>query len=178
MLYEVKKEFDAENNIILLSGALASLHCHHYNCGLLRAMEEIKAFDGQELFRKIAEEQFYYKYKQYLIEHPDLKADREKLIAASEMYSIFGFGKIDLSTLSFQGGVVVSSSSYFVTSWFAKYGRRKTPVCHFTRGFLAGILDSVYDKPLGYYAVEEVSCMVTGEEECKFVVEVRSNGCG
>lgn len=171
MKYVVEKEFDADNNIIKLSGVLVSIHCHHYNCGLLKAMEEITLFDGRELFMKIAEEQFYYNYKDYLAKHPELKAESDKLGAASELYSLLGFGKIDLSRLTSQGGTALSVSSYYVIGWLAKYGRRKTPICHFARGFLAGILEVVYNKPLGSYEVNEITCIVTGDDECKFEVK-------
>lgn len=170
MKYVPEKEFDAANDIIKLSGEMVSLHCHHYNCGLLKVMEKITSLDGRELFMKTAEEQFYNSYKNYLAKHSELANASDKLIAASEWYSILGFGKIDLSHLTAQGGTALASSSYFVTAWLAKYGRRDTAVCHLTRGFIVGILDCVYNKPLGNYKVTEVDCMITGANECKFEI--------
>ena len=39
-------KFDPDNNIIEFNGSLISLHCHHYNCGLLKTIEEISGIDG------------------------------------------------------------------------------------------------------------------------------------
>ncbi|MCD6319230.1 MAG: 4-vinyl reductase [Candidatus Desulfofervidaceae bacterium] len=169
--YVFDKRFSPEKNLISVSGALVSLHCHHFNCGLLKAIEELKGIDGLTLFVKTTEEVYRHFFSDYLKQHPELTTPADKLQAASEMYYAFGFGKLNLSNLNEQGGTAKATSSYYVTAWLAKYGRRHTPVCYFTCGFIAGVLESVFTKPIGSYKVKETKCLITGSDFCEFEVK-------
>ncbi len=169
--YIFNKKFFPEENLISICGVLASLHCHHFNCGLLKALEELNGIDGLGLFIKTTEEVYLQAFSDYLKQHRELKTIADKLQAASEMYYAFGFGELDLSGLNEQGGIAKAISSYYVTAWLAKYGRRHSPVCYFTCGFIAGILESIFNKPKGHYRVKEVECLMTGSDFCKFKVE-------
>jgi predicted hydrocarbon binding protein len=66
------------------------------------------------------------------------------------------------------GGNVVSPSSHHVTGWLAKHGKRDTPGCHFTRGWIAGALEAIYLRPLEFYTVEEKRCKMMRHEQCEF----------
>ncbi|MEW6068396.1 MAG: 4-vinyl reductase [Nitrospirota bacterium] len=165
-------EFEPNLNIIKLDSAMASLHCHHYNCGLLKTLEEIKEIDAHKIFIQAANEEFYINFKNYISRYLKDKTAREKLDAAAVLYRSMGFGIIDTSSLNESGGRAYSDSSYYVVGWLAKYGRRETPVCYLTCGFLSGILSAIYDKPSNTYRVEEKKCMITGNEHCEFVVSV------
>jgi hypothetical protein len=72
------------------------------------------------------------------------------------------------------GGVLVSPASHHVTGWLAKHGRRETPGCHFTRGWIAGALEAIYGKSPGYYTVRETACKMARDPDCVF--EVRPAG--
>jgi len=68
---------------------------------------------------------------------------------------------------------ITSTSSHHVTGWLAKHGRRETPGCHFTRGWIAGALEVIYQRPLGFYTVQEQRCKMKRDAECTFHVEER-----
>jgi hypothetical protein len=166
-------EFDSESNIIKLDGTGVSLHCHHYNCGLVKALEEMEGIDARSIIIQAAQEEFYDKFTRYVMNHLSDRTAEEKLKAAAELYLFMGFGRIDFSGLSKSGGKAYADSSYYVTGWLAKYERRTTPVCHLTCGFLGGILSAVYEKPLDAYRVEETMCMISGQERCEFLITVK-----
>ncbi len=169
--FPFEKRFYPEQNLIEIEGALVSLHCHHFNCGLLKGLEELQGIDGLELFVKTTEEVYNHFFRSYLARHPEIKTPEEKLAAAAAMYHFFGYGHLDLSQLSEKGGEVKAYSSYYVTAWLAKYGRRKQKVCYFTCGFLAGIMTAIFERPLGSYLVKEKKCLILGDQFCLFQVE-------
>lgn len=171
-MYIMKVSFAADQNILRLDGVMVSLHCHHYNCGLVKALEEMEAVNAREIIIRAATEEFYTNFRNYILNYLDNKTIREKMDAAAELYRFMGFGRLDLSGLNEFGGIAYADSSYYVTGWLAKYGRRKTPVCHLTCGFLSGILVAIFDQSVGKYVVEETNCMITGSYLCKFVVSV------
>ena len=166
-------EFEPETNILKLDGTGVSLHCHHYNCGLVKALEEMQAIDARSIIIQAAQEEFHDKFARYILNHLNNAPAEEKLKTAAELYRFMGFGRIDLSGLSGSGGKAYADSSYYVTGWLAKYERRTTPVCHLTCGFLSGILSAVYEKPLDTYCVEETMCMISGQEHCEFLLTVK-----
>jgi hypothetical protein len=164
--------FESDLNIIKLDGVMVSLHCHHYNCGLVKVLEEMEGVNAQEIFIHAATEEFHINFKKYISSHLEFKSVKEKLEAAADLYRFMGFGRLDLSGLNESGGIAYADSSYYVTGWLAKYGRRKTPVCHLTCGFISGILAAIYGKTMREYSVKETTCMVTGDDLCNFVVSV------
>lgn len=165
------KKFYPEKNLIEFEGSLISLHCHHFTCGLLKGLEELKEIDGLNLFVKTTEEVYHYFFSDYLKRHPEIKTIEDKLQVASEMYYAFGYGILDLSNLTENGGIAKARSSYYVTAWLAKYGRKYSPVCYFTCGFIAGILEVIFNKPLRTYKVKETDCLIIGSDYCKFEVK-------
>jgi len=164
--------FESDLNVIKLEDVMVSLHCHHYNCGLVKALEDMEGVNAIEIFIQAATEEFYKNFKNYISNHLEDKPGGEKIEAAADLYRFMGFGRLDLSQLRESGGKAYADSSYYVTGWLAKYGRRKTPVCHLTCGFLSGIMSAIHGKPLGEYSVEEKRCIITGNDMCEFVVSV------
>lgn len=162
--------FDSEHNIMDLNGVPVSIHCHHYNCGLLNAIEEITNIDGHAVIIDTAAEEFSSKFKQLLEQETEVLSPDEALQKASELYRLMGFGSLDLSNLTARGGTVFSDSSYFSMSWLAKYGRRDTPVCYFTCGFIAGILSAIFNVAPDTYEVKETECKILRHDKCKFTV--------
>ncbi len=168
----MKISFDANSNIILLDGAMVYLHCHHYNCGLIKVLEDIEGIRARDIIVQSAAEEFYTNFSEYIKKYLMEKTDFEKLNAAEDLYRFMGFGRIDLSGVNDKGGMVYANSSYYVIGWLAKYGRRDKPLCYLTCGFLSGVLSAVYLKPLDYYKVIEKHCMITGHSHCEFIVSV------
>jgi hypothetical protein len=164
--------FESNLNILRLEGVMVSFHCHHYNCGLVKALEEMKEVNVIEILIQASTEEFYVNFKNYISNHLEDKTASEKMDAAADLYRLMGFGRLDLSGLNESGGLALSDSSYYVTGWLAKYGRRKTPVCYLTRGFISGIMEAIYVQTARKYNVEERNCMITGDDICEFVVSV------
>ena len=169
-------KFDPDRNIIEFDGSLISLHCHHYNCGLLKTIEEISQVDGHALIVETAAEEFFANFKQLLSEELKGASPDRALQEASELYRFMGFGRLDLSRLTADGGSAHADSSYYVVAWLAKYGRRETPVCYFTSGFIAGILGAIFDVTPYTYEVKETQCIMLRQDRCEFLVSRRSNG--
>ncbi len=165
-------DFSPELNILKLDNVGVSLHCHHYNCGLIKAIEEIEGIDAYSIIVKAAQEEFYYNFKNYIVSHLSKESIDEQIKVAVELYKFMGFGIIDFSELRENGGKVYSNSSYYVTGWLAKYGRRTTPVCYVTCGFISGILSAIFKKSVSAYIVQETRCMISGNELCEFSIRL------
>ncbi len=166
-------DFSPDLNIFKLDNVAVSLHCHHYNCGLIKAIEEIEGIEPYSVIVRAAQEEFYFNFKNYITNNLSKENADEQMKVAVELYKFMGFGIIDVSELSETGGRVYSNSSYYVTGWLAKYGRRKEPVCYITCGFISGILSAIYKKSIDSYAVHETNCMISGSERCEFVIKLR-----
>ncbi len=136
-------------------------------------LEDTLGEEGIKLLYQVAEEVTYYGFKSYLGQHKRIKTIKSKLELVSTIYQNCGLGIIHFQRLGPSGGRVVSPSSHHVTGWLAKHGRRDTPGCHFSRGWIAGFMEVIYDHPLGYYGVEEQSCKMMRNEECVFEVTER-----
>lgn len=158
----MKVTFESDQNIIKLDGVMVSLHCHHYNCGLVKALEEMEGVNAREIFIQAATEEFYINFKNNISNDFEGKTVQEKMDAAVDLYRFMGFGRLDLSGLNESGGMAYADSSYYVTGWLAKYGRRNRPVCHLTCGFISGILAAIYGKSMGEYSVEEKNAWLQG----------------
>lgn len=172
----IATKFDPARNIMTLNGVPVSLHCHHYNCGLLQVIEKFPQINAHTIFISTAAEEFFNNFKNCLAGRPQDFTVADALQAASDLYRYMGFGRIDLSHLGENGGIAYSDSSYFVVGWLAKYGRRKIPVCYETCGFIAGILAAVFNFSPDTYAVKETECMVSGGKCCTFSVRRSGNG--
>lgn len=168
-------KFDPDHNIIEFNGSLISLHCHHYNCGLLKTVEELADIDGHSVIVETAAEELFSNFKKLLSTQLKHASPDKALEAASELYRFMGFGRLDLSGLTERGGTAYADSSYYVVAWLAKYGRRETPVCHFTCGFIAGILGAIFDVAPQTYSVTENRCMMLRQDHCEFVVSRKSD---
>ncbi|MBW2569151.1 MAG: 4-vinyl reductase [Deltaproteobacteria bacterium] len=168
--------FDSDNNIFEFNGSFVSFHCHHYNCGLLKAIEEIPNINGHCIIKETAEEEFFQEFKQMLTGESKEISPVKALEKAEELYRFMGLGRLDLSKLTENGGIAYADSSYYVVSWLAKYGRREAPVCYFTCGYIAGILSAIFDAVLYTYEVKETRCMILRYDRCEFTVSKKTNG--
>lgn len=169
-------EFDPARNIMTLNGIPVSLHCHHYNCGLLKVAEKFPQVDAHGILVRTAAEEFYRNFKKHLAGQPGGFTAAGALREAAGFYRFLGFGRLDLRLLGEDGGTAFSDSSYFVVGWLAKYGRRQIPVCYVTCGFIAGVLAVVFNGAPETYEVRETGCMVCGDERCTFSVHRSDHG--
>jgi len=168
-----QRDLGRDGHRVLFSGQPVAMHCHHYNINLQKTLEDTLGDEGVRLIVQSAEEAIYSNFLTLLKQYKPIKTLKSKFEMAALMYQNAGLGIIHPQKLDPEGGVYISPASHLVTGWLAKHGRRGTPGCHFTRGWLAGILEVIFDRPIGHYAVEERQCKMVRDEECLFVVKER-----
>jgi hypothetical protein len=164
------EKFARKGHEIFLSGLPIALHCHHYNMNLQKTLESSLGSDGTLLLYQASEESSYAGFTAFLGHHPKINTVKSKLELASTSYQYCGLGIINFSEIGPEGGRIVSPHSHHVTGWLAKFGKRETPGCFFSRGWIAGALAVIYDKHLGYYWVDELECKMKQDRECVFEV--------
>ena len=169
--FDWKGELDRREHQVLLSGQPIAIHCHHYNINLQKTLEDSLGEEGIRLIYKSAEEAIYNDLTALLEHYRELRTVKSKLEMASIMYQNCGLGIIYPQQVRSSGGYIISPSSHHVTGWLAKHGKRDTPGCHFSCGWIAGALAVIYSKPIGHYNVVEKKCKMMREEECVFLVE-------
>jgi len=167
-IFDWKSELARKGHKVILSGQPAAMHCHHYNINLQKTIEDRLGSEGVGLLCHAAEESSYNSFQHLLDQYPQIKTLKSKLEMAGILFQNCGLGVIHFERVRPGGGHVVSPSSHHVTGWLAKHGRRDTPGCHFTRGWIAGALGAIYKRPLGSYEVTEKSCKMMRDAECVF----------
>jgi len=164
------ENFARNGNELFLSGTPIALHCHHYNMNLQKTLETSLGDEGTLLLYQAAEESSYASFTSFLMHHPKITSVKSKLELASISYQYCGLGIINFTNIGPEGGRVVSPHSHHVTGWLAKFGKRKTPGCFFSRGWIAGVLAVIYNKHIGYFSVIECECKMTLARNCVFEV--------
>jgi hypothetical protein len=167
---EWKHALSRDQHRLLLSGNPVAMHCHHYNINLQKTIEETSGEEGIRLLFLAAEEASFQHLKDLTQRHSGVKTIKSKLEMTTVIYQNSGLGVIHFHEIGPEGGKITSRASHHVTGWLAKHGRRRTPGCHFARGWIAGALEALFQYPLGYYRVEELQCKMVQDCECTFMV--------
>ncbi len=167
----VKREIDRRGHHVVLSGRPVAIHCHHYNINLQKTLEDTLGEEGVRLIYQSAEEAIFDDLTALLDQYREIRTVKSKLEMAAIMFQNCGLGIIYPEQVRSSGGYIVSPSSHHVTGWLAKHGRRDTPGCHFSRGWIAGALEVIYSKPIGSFSVKEIKCKMMRDIECIFQVE-------
>ncbi len=170
-LFDWQSELARDGHKVILSGQPVAMHCHHYNINLQKTIEDNLGSEGARLLFQSAEEAGYIGLRHLLHQYPQIKTLKSKLEMAGILFQNCGLGVIHFKRIRPGGGHVVSPSSHHVTGWLAKHGKRNTPGCHFARGWMAGALEAIYNRPTGFYAVEEKCCKMMRDEECVFYIK-------
>jgi len=171
-----QKKLGRDGHRVKFSGRPVAMHCHHYNINLQKTLEDTLGEQGVQLVYRSSEEAILEDFKSILGQYDSIKSDKSKFEMAGLMFQNSGMGIIRVEALGPDGGLFVSPSNHHVTGWLAKHGRRPTPGCHFVRGWIAGILEAIYDRTVGYYTVEEQECKMVRDGDCVFVVKVAQYG--
>ncbi|MCP4372274.1 MAG: hypothetical protein GY797_29760 [Deltaproteobacteria bacterium] len=166
------RELARKGHRVVLYGQPIAMHCHHYNINLQKTLEETLGDEGIRLIYRSVENTVYHSLKQLLKHYKKLKTLKSKLEMASILYQNSGLGIIHFLDAKSNGGRINSLASHHVTGWLAKHGRRNTPGCHFARGWIAGVLEAIFDHPIGYFSVDEIECKMMRNDECVFDVKV------
>lgn len=172
-LIDWNRELARKGHRVILSGVPVAMHCHHYNINLQRMLEVTLGDQGVQILFNAVEEAVHSAFHAILAQYPEIKTPNSKLELASTVYRVCGLGVIHFQKIGPKGGRIVSQSSHHVTGWLAKHGRRETPGCHFPRGWIAGVLEAIYQRPIGTYCVSEKRCKMVQDEACVFVLRER-----
>jgi hypothetical protein len=170
---DVKVDLDMAKATAHAYGQSMVFHCHHYNCFLQQTIEDPSYVDGAAILTDAAAEVAFDQIREFLAQNPQVDTLEERFSVAADLFRTFGFGTLDLSGLTEQGGVAVAPHSHYAFGWKSKFGPRETPVCFFVTGYLAGMMAAVADKPLGTYKATETACYAVAADRCSYKVEVK-----
>lgn len=170
MTVNLAEKFARKGHEIFLSGLPIALHCHHYNMNLQKTLESSLGDEGALLIYQAAEESSYFGFTSFLMHHPQINSVKSKLELAATSYQYCGLGIINFTQIGPEGGKIESPHSHHVTGWLAKFGKRESPGCFFSRGWIAGTLAVIYEKHIGYYKVDEHECKMALARDCLFEV--------
>ncbi len=122
------------------------LHCNYYNTYLQRTLwKDASSFiDAPPIIIGAAAEQSRTQLRA-LFGQLGLDSIDKRLRFAEQFYAWQGFGHIDLSGLTAQGGTVDSRVQHYAEGWVAQFGKADAPVGLMTQGWLAGLADAVFD---------------------------------
>lgn len=169
----LRGEFLQERNSYIIAGEPTIFHCHHYNCylqaclldtsGYLPGIRDILVNTAQE----IAHGQFQCFFEQEQIESI---AERKHIV--EDYFRFCGYGIINLAEINKSGGIVSTSFDHYGIGWKLKFGNHDEPVSFFTRGFLAGAFEAIYNLPLGRAECHQYSCLGMGDPVSSFEIEL------
>ena len=172
-IFDWQSELNRDGHRVVISGQPIAMHCHHYNINLQKTLEETLGNEGVGLLYRSVEETNYHSLQHLFNQYKKIRTLKSKFEMASLLYQNCGLGIIHFKRVRPHSAYIVSPSSHHVTGWLAKHGRRDTAGCHFTRGWIAGALEAIYERPLGCYLVEETHCKMKRDDDCVFHVEER-----
>lgn len=145
-----------EQYLASIAGEPHVFHCHHYNCFLQKTIADQAALvDVKPLLSNAATEVA-------LAELKGLKADAA---TAQALFQQLGFGLLDLSKVSAQGGAATVSGSHYGLGWLSKFGKAAEPVCFFAAGFVEAAARQLYGTA---FTVKETACIASGANACRF----------
>jgi hypothetical protein len=170
-LIDWESELGREGHRVKLGKLPIAMHCHHYNINLTRMLETTLGEEGVRILFEGAEEASLHGFQSLFSYYEGIRTVKSKLEFVSTIYQNCGLGLMRLEKVGARGGRIVSTASHHVTGWLAKHGKRDTPGCHFTRGWVAGALEAVYSRPLGTYLVEEPRCKMMRQDACLFQIK-------
>ncbi len=163
--YEPTIKFDATKGRITLDDEWVVLHCQHYNLGFVQMVLDTQDYIDGGKFMSDSAEQTTHK----LLQPYAGGTAEETLAVATEMFSKLGFGKLDLSAVSEDGGTVEVPSSHIGNGWQVKYEKNsKKPTDFFAKGFVAGALSAAFKKDPGSYQVTQEKALEMGDDLSSF----------
>jgi hypothetical protein len=159
-------EFDSDRMRHYLNGQLSVLHCHHY-----ATLYTQLAMDAKEtaLLADVAEETFGEVLSHYYLMNGIQSLD-ERIAIACDYFATTGLGKMTVAHMGSDSGQVVLEEAHVDKGWMTKWGTFDTPVNHIGAGYIAGMCNAIWDKPLKTFKVRETQSIVMGAETSCFNV--------
>jgi len=164
-------DFNATTGTTRLGGESVILHCNHYNTFLQRTILDPDYVDCRPILIDAATEVAHAQLS-VLYKEANASTLQEKLKVASDVFRFCGYGLLDFSNVTEQGGQVNESSSHYSIAWKNKFGTTKEPMAFFDSGFIAGALAAAIDAPPGYFQSKQISCMAMGDAANRFEVSL------
>jgi hypothetical protein len=159
--------YDFGTNRLVVGGEPMIFHCHHYNCFLQRSIQDAEYIDSAPILVGAAAEVVFAQLTNLLLRTPDIPARKATV---ETLYRLSGFGLIDLSAVTPEGGEVRTRSTHYSTGWMEKFGRSRLPVAFFSTGFLAGALAAIYSLDPASIQARQTACRSTGANEDVFLL--------
>ncbi len=163
----IQFSLDAAHRRCIVGGEPMLFHCHHYNTYLQRSIQDATWLNSDPFLIGAAAEVSHAQLTRYFIDEKIDDSTRRKA-AAEELYRWAGFGVIDLSQATANGGRVPSPNSHYAMAWLSKFKTAEAPVCHFAQGWITGAVEAIYNLPPGTLAVSHDVCCASGAEHCVF----------
>ncbi len=170
-----QKELSRDGHRLVFAGQPFTMHCHHYNINLQKTLEDTLGDEGIDLLYQSAAESNYISFQTLANQYTQIKTKKSKMEMAATLFQNSGLGIIHFQKIGPEGGRIISPSSHHVTGWLAKHGKRNTPGCHFTRGWIAGLMAVLYDRSPDEFIVTETSCKMMRDPECVFTIRIAEN---
>lgn len=167
----LRGNFDTQYNTYIAAGEPLIFHCHHYNTFLQATLEDTKDYiDIYPILIESAQEIVYAQMNQFFSENQIAEIEERKQIA-EDFFMFCGYGKFSLENVSVDGGKVISESDHYSYGWKSKFGLRaenEPMVSFFTRGFLAGATEAIFNLALGSMECKQLSCYTKNDSFVSF----------
>lgn len=167
----LKLEFTLDENTYrhYLNGHPVVMHSHHYLALITKLVEDLNDINGPQILADTVEDSMRVLLEDYFQKN-SITDSKEKGIVGTEYFSTFGLGKMTISGND-QSGEARLTHSHIDEGWIKKWGQHHKPINHFTRGYVAAIFGSIFNRAPRSFSVTETAAMVTGEEQSIFVVK-------
>lgn len=168
-LFDIKTyPFDHEHHALEIAGEAMIFHCHHYVNYLQRSILDAEYIDSRRFLIGAAADAVYHQLR-HLCQG---RAKDEAKRMAEEVYQSFGYGLIDLSSMTADGVVVNTYKSFYSKTWMMKFGASAKPVDYYTSGYIAAAFSVIFDVPLARVCAEQTACMARGDSLNTHVIRV------
>ena len=158
---------------LLVGGEPLVFHCNHYNYWLQHTLRLNPDVDMDEVIVAAAEEAAYAQLGAISAEL-ELGDAAARLAMAGDVFSQQGFGVIDFSGASDEGGTVRTPVSHYGDMLKAACeGEIKRRQNLFDEGFAAAALAIANGRPAGSYVATKVECKSVGASEGRFEFALR-----
>ena len=159
--------FDKQTCRHTLNGEVYVLHCHHYATLYSQLADDCGLLDGKKLLAEVAEDTFRDELARYYKDN-NITSTSERITVGERYYAQAGMGKMEVACAGPEGAVVNLPHSHVDEGWIKKWGKRDRPVNFITQGYIAGLLEAVFDRPRRSYVVAETASVVKGDERSCF----------
>ncbi|WP_338792079.1 hypothetical protein [Bernardetia sp. MNP-M8] len=174
----LRGNYQYDRNAYIAAGEPMIFHCHHYNVYLQAVIEDTSSYlNVYPMLSDSAQEIVYTQFSNFFKENQDLSVEDKKYIC-QDYFSFCGFGIIDLTNLTKEGGKVIAPFEHYGIGWKTKFGLReknKKGVAFFAAGYIAGATEAIFDLPLGTLCTEQKECISQGDTKSSFEVFFRKN---